>query len=291
MIRPDTTVAEYEAEHGGPLYGTQPRPVLPRPQDHAAASGGGRLRRLDLRHPRATRSAHRARRRRGAVGRQVRPGEDQPAAALDARATSGRSSSTNEVPYNPLHDQGYPSASAAGPAREPSGPATTNAPAAGRARRRPNAGCIRSTAANSSAASYRFRRITLDALGGPDNSLSGSRSDKRRTGRLGVPVAPGLTGRLLRLRRLDNELSRPPMRVGSRISDSPHEDVFQPNRMVVMSCSWFGWSCCGAAPGRRDGARPARRRSRRRRSGRGRSGCGRRRCSAPGSGGSRPADR
>ncbi len=42
--------------------------------------------------------------------------------------------------------------------------------------------------------------------------LSGSRSDKRRPGRLGVPVAPGLIRRLSRLRRLDNKLSRPPIR-------------------------------------------------------------------------------
>ena len=34
-----------------PALRPAPRPVLPRPQDRAAAAGGGRLRRLDQRHP------------------------------------------------------------------------------------------------------------------------------------------------------------------------------------------------------------------------------------------------
>ena len=79
LVRPDTTVAEYEAQHGGPVYVAQPRPVLPRPQDRAAAAGGGGLRRLDLGDPRRPVGAP-GQGQRGRLGRQVRPGEGQPAA-------------------------------------------------------------------------------------------------------------------------------------------------------------------------------------------------------------------
>ena len=44
-IHPEQTVAEYEAEHGGPLYELRPGPVLPRPQDRcrcARRSNGSR---------------------------------------------------------------------------------------------------------------------------------------------------------------------------------------------------------------------------------------------------------
>ena len=57
----------------------------------------------------ATRPRDRGGGRRGAVGREVRPGEGQPAADAGRRRTSGPSSSKHDVPYNPLHDQGYPS--------------------------------------------------------------------------------------------------------------------------------------------------------------------------------------
>ena len=46
--------------------------------------------------------------------------------------------------------------------------------------------------------------------GGPDNLLSGSRSDKRRGNEPRVDRMPGLLVGRLRLRRPDNKLSGPP---------------------------------------------------------------------------------
>ena len=82
LVRPDTTVAEYEEAHGGPLYVSNPdqccydRKIVP-------------LRRALVGYDawitaiRADQSAHRARRAGRGLGPQVRPGEDQPALELD----------------------------------------------------------------------------------------------------------------------------------------------------------------------------------------------------------------
>ena len=88
MIRPETTVAEYEAQHGGPLYVANPdqccydRKIVP-------------LRRALVGYDawitaiRADQSAHRAAARGRGAGPEVRPGEDQPALELDAARRLG----------------------------------------------------------------------------------------------------------------------------------------------------------------------------------------------------------
>ena len=51
LVRPDTTVAEYEAQHGGPLYRAEPDQCCHDRKLVPLAPGGGRLRGLDLRDP------------------------------------------------------------------------------------------------------------------------------------------------------------------------------------------------------------------------------------------------
>ena len=82
MIRPDTTVAQYEQAHGGPLYVSNSdqccydRKIVP-------------LRRALVGYDswitaiRADQSSHRAKAQGRGLGRQVRAGEDQPALELD----------------------------------------------------------------------------------------------------------------------------------------------------------------------------------------------------------------
>ena len=82
LLQPELSVAEYEALHGGPLYRTNPEPVLLRSQDQNAAAGVGSDARLDERHP------PRPERRPGPggdrrLGQEIRPGENQPAGELD----------------------------------------------------------------------------------------------------------------------------------------------------------------------------------------------------------------
>src|SRR5438132_413515 len=107
LIRPDTTVAEYEARHHGPLYVVNPdqcchdRKILP-------------LRRAIVGYDawisaiRADQSAHRA--RASVVGWDAKFGTVK----VDPLLTWTKRDVwafvvANHVPYNPLHDQGYPS--------------------------------------------------------------------------------------------------------------------------------------------------------------------------------------
>jgi len=107
LIRPDTTVAEYEAMHGGPLYVSQPdqcchdRKLVP-------------LRRAVVGYDawissiRADQSAHRA--RASTVGWDAKFSlvKINPLLRWTHRDVWAYVVA-NHVPYNPLHDQGYPS--------------------------------------------------------------------------------------------------------------------------------------------------------------------------------------
>ena len=130
LVRPDTTVGRVRGAARRPVVRPRPRPVLPRPQDRPAAPGGGRLRRLDLLDPRRPVGAP-GRGERGGVGRQVRPGEGQPAAELDAARRLGVRGRERRA-VQPAARPGLSRRSAAGPARGPSPRARpTSAPAAG----------------------------------------------------------------------------------------------------------------------------------------------------------------
>ena len=108
-VRPELTVAEYEAEHGGPLYVHRPdqcchdRKILP------LRSGPGRLRpRLDQRHPQGPD-------RRPGGGRRWCSGTPKFSLVKVNPLLSWTKKDVwefitdHDVPYNPLHDQGYPS--------------------------------------------------------------------------------------------------------------------------------------------------------------------------------------
>ena len=107
MVRPETTVAEYEADHGGPIYDIRPdqcchdRKVLP-------------LRRAVLGYE-AWVSAI----RRDQTEHRARAGVVQPDPKFGLVKVNPLLNWTkkdvwgfifkHQVPYNPLHDQGYPS--------------------------------------------------------------------------------------------------------------------------------------------------------------------------------------
>jgi phosphoadenosine phosphosulfate reductase len=107
LVRPETTVAEYEARHGGPLYvnnGDQccfDRKILP-------------LRRAVVGYDawissiRADQSAHRAKARSVAWDAKFSLVKINPLLAWTHRDVWAFVVA-NKVPYNPLHDQGYPS--------------------------------------------------------------------------------------------------------------------------------------------------------------------------------------
>ena len=107
LIRPDTTVEEYERRHGGPLYGTQPdqcchdRKIVPL---HRAVAGYDAW----ISSIRADQSSHRA--RADVVGWDDKFGlvKINPLLSWTHRDVWAFVV-TNNVPYNPLHDQGYPS--------------------------------------------------------------------------------------------------------------------------------------------------------------------------------------
>jgi phosphoadenosine phosphosulfate reductase len=107
LIRPDTTVPEYEAQHGGPLYRTNPeqccfdRKVLP--LRRAVAGYDAWISAI-----RADQSSHRA--RADVVGWDAKFGlvKINPLLRWTQRDVWAFVV-TNNVPYNPLHDQGYPS--------------------------------------------------------------------------------------------------------------------------------------------------------------------------------------
>ena len=77
-------------------------------QDPAAAARAARARRLGLRPAqRPGRDPPEGRGRR--VGRPRRHGQDQPAGGLGRGSACGTTCAQHDVPYNPLHDQGFPS--------------------------------------------------------------------------------------------------------------------------------------------------------------------------------------
>jgi phosphoadenosine phosphosulfate reductase len=107
LVRPDTTVAEYEARFGGPLYQANPdqccydRKIIP-------------LRRAVIGYDawisaiRADQSAHRA--RSSVVGWDAKFGLVKVNPLLSwTKRDVWAFVVANHVPYNPLHDQGYPS--------------------------------------------------------------------------------------------------------------------------------------------------------------------------------------
>ena len=129
-IRPELTVAEYEAEHGGPLYGTGP----------TSAATTARSCRCAGRSPAttpgsapsaATRPPHRA--AAGVVqwDAKFELVKVNPLLSVDQAATSGPSSSSTTCPTTRCTIRAI-RASAAGPARSRWPTARTNAPAAGR---------------------------------------------------------------------------------------------------------------------------------------------------------------
>lgn len=107
LIRPEATVEEYETANGGPIYGREPdrcchdRKLVP-------------LRRAIVGYDawisaiRAEQSAHRA--RADVVGRDRKFGLYKVNPLLHwTRRDVWAYIVTHDVPYNPLHDQGYPS--------------------------------------------------------------------------------------------------------------------------------------------------------------------------------------
>ena len=107
LVRPDTTVAEYEALHGGPLYKARPdqcchdRKLVPL---RRAVDGYEAW----ISAIRADQSAHRA--KASVVGWDPKFGlvKINPLLRWTKRDVWAFLV-TNHVPYNPLHDQGYPS--------------------------------------------------------------------------------------------------------------------------------------------------------------------------------------
>lgn len=107
MIRPDTTVEEYEAQHGGPLYTINPDRCC---HDRKLVS----LRRASKGYDawisaiRADQSAHRA--KASIVGWDAKFGLAKVNPLLTwTKRDVWAFIVANRVPYNPLHDQGYPS--------------------------------------------------------------------------------------------------------------------------------------------------------------------------------------
>jgi phosphoadenosine phosphosulfate reductase len=107
LVRPDTTVAEYEARHGGPLYSSTPdqcchdRKIVPLRRAIAGYDAW-------LSAIRADQSAHRA--RASVVGWDAKFDlvKINPLLRWTKRDVWAFIVAHN-VPYNPLHDQGYPS--------------------------------------------------------------------------------------------------------------------------------------------------------------------------------------
>jgi phosphoadenosine phosphosulfate reductase len=107
LIRPEATVAEYEAEHGGPVYTTDPdqcchdRKLVPLRRAVAGYQAW-------ISAIRADQSAHRA--RASVVGWDSKFGLVKVNPLLRwTKRDVWAFVVTNQVPYNPLHDQGYPS--------------------------------------------------------------------------------------------------------------------------------------------------------------------------------------
>ncbi len=107
MVRPETTVAEYEAAHAGPVYATEPdrcchdRKIVPL---HRAVEGYEAW----ISSIRADQSAHRARSNVVGWDKKFNLVKINPLLRWTHRDVWAFVVA-NEVPYNPLHDQGYPS--------------------------------------------------------------------------------------------------------------------------------------------------------------------------------------
>jgi phosphoadenosine phosphosulfate reductase len=106
-IRPESTVAEYEAEHGGPLYGLRPdqcchdRKVLPLRQAVAGYDAWISAIRRDQ-------TTHRA--AAGVVQWDAKFSLVKVNPLLGwTKSDVWRFILANDIPYNQLHDQGYPS--------------------------------------------------------------------------------------------------------------------------------------------------------------------------------------
>ena len=107
MVRPESTVAEYEAQHGGPRYETQPdqcchdRKLVPLRRAVAGYEAW-------ISAIRADQSSHRA--RANVVGWDGKFGLVKVNPLLRwTKRDVWAFVVTNQVPYNPLHDQGYAS--------------------------------------------------------------------------------------------------------------------------------------------------------------------------------------
>lgn len=107
LIRPDTTVPEYEAKHGGPLYVKSPdqcchdRKIVPL---RRAVEGYDAW----ISSIRADQSSHRARARVVAWDPKFELAKVNPLLNWSHRDVWAFVVA-NKVPYNPLHDRGYPS--------------------------------------------------------------------------------------------------------------------------------------------------------------------------------------
>jgi len=107
LVRPERTVEEYEAEHGGPLYGLRPdqcchdRKILPlRPALAGYDAWLSAIRRDQTSHRAAA----------GVVQWDPKFGLVKVNPLLSwTRRDVWQFILDHEVPYNPLHDQGYPS--------------------------------------------------------------------------------------------------------------------------------------------------------------------------------------
>jgi phosphoadenosine phosphosulfate reductase len=107
LVRPESTVAQYEAEHGGPLYRRRPercchdRKVLPLRRAVAGYDAWVSAIRRDQTQHRAV---------AGVVQWDARFGLVKVNPLLSwTRRDVWQFILDNDVPYNPLHDQGYPS--------------------------------------------------------------------------------------------------------------------------------------------------------------------------------------
>ena len=138
-VRPELTVAEYEAEHGGPLYVHRPDQCCHDRKIAAAAAGGRRATTPGSAPSAATR--RRTGQAAGVVQWDAKFGlvKVNPLLRWTKKDVWGFILD-HDVPYNPLHDQGYPSIGC-WPCTRPVGTARTSGPAAGPGRRRRSAAC------------------------------------------------------------------------------------------------------------------------------------------------------
>jgi phosphoadenosine phosphosulfate reductase len=142
LKRPDTTVEEYEQQHGGPLYRTKPDQccfdrkvkVLERAVVgmHAWASA-----------IRRDQSPDRANAPIVGWDKKFSLVKVSPLANWTKKDVWGFITE-HDIPYNPLHDQGYTSIGCWPCTRAVPASAKTSGPAAGAALPRPSAGCTRS---------------------------------------------------------------------------------------------------------------------------------------------------